>query len=93
MELLGWRTRLIERTEGHQKATNIVGLDNHSNASGNRYIGLAPISSSRQGLLPTAEEVLQQHYIPVNDHSGVEFTPVQGNGEATEPSMDALVSP
>jgi hypothetical protein len=88
MELLGWRTRLIERTEGHHKATNIVGLDHH------RLSGLALISNSRQGLLPTAEEVLQQHYIPVADHSGsgVDHAFGQPGEERNEPSMDALVT-
>jgi hypothetical protein len=88
MELLGWRTRLIERTEGHHKATNIVGLDHH------RLSGLAPISNSRQGLLPTAEEVLQQHYIPVADDFGssLDHTSSQRGAEGNEPSMDALVS-
>lgn len=60
-ELLGWRTRLIERaaTGGH-KATSIVSGESTRLLAN---VNMKP-SDRSQGMLPTVNQVLQQHYMP-----------------------------
>jgi hypothetical protein len=59
-ELLGWRTRLIERaaTGGH-KATSIFSEEPRRPSS------IIKMPDARQGMLPTVDQVLQQHYMPI----------------------------
>ena len=83
VELLGWRTRLVERTAEGSKATTISGpTDSRS---------MAPLSLSRQGMLPTADQVLQQHQGSAFG-TDVGMVDVAQGVHEQEPSMDMLVS-
>lgn len=59
VELLGWRTRLIERANrGGQRATTIPAAANPSPMSIDGLLGGGPAR------LPTVQQVMQQHYMP-----------------------------
>lgn len=90
VELLGWRTRLIERANrGGQRATTIPAAANPSPMSIDGLLGGGPAR------LPTVQQVMQQHYMPSAGGSS-------GGGNASMPlpqepimdhSTDMLVCP
>lgn len=83
-ELLGWRTRLIERAaSGGHKATSILSGETRRPSS-----TIKP-PDARQGMLPTVDQVLQQHYMPADFVPRASDFPVDINLE-TDPT-DMLV--
>lgn len=95
VELLGWRTRLIERAnKGGQRATTIPAHAHGVNASPMSIDGLLGSGAAR---LPTAQQVMQQHYMPGTMSAGSMYPQPDASG-STNPaanldhSTDMLVS-
>lgn len=90
VELLGWRTRLIERAQrGGQKATTIPAGAVHPSPMS--IDGLLGGGGAR---LPTVQQVMQQHYMPQSDHAlSFQHEPVlPGQANGMDHSTDMLVS-
>ena len=84
VELLGWRTRLIERAnKGGQRATTIPA---HGPAASPMSIdGLLGSGAAR---LPTAQQVMQQHYMPGTLPAGSIYQQPDASGSANPTSLD-----
>lgn len=84
VELLGWRTRLIERAnKGGQRATTIPA--HGPNASPMSIDGLLGSGAAR---LPTAQQVMQQHYMPGTLTGGQMYPQPDASGSTNPANLD-----